>query len=501
MNPDREDLNDRYLDAALRDALGPNVDLTRRVLRAAGRAEPSRPRVIALPRRAPVWRPLAAAAAVLVVAGLGVYALVQVLPADRPDQSAPAAATRPANEAAPAPAPRPHDPVPGVAPVTRPDEAAPPRPKANEPEFEPLPPLPEPAPTPPDEVKRPETPAPEPRLPDGEVKRDPEPEYPEGWTDPPESWPGKLPEGTAPGERAVLCAAIRPSRKDGVRVADGGKWKPLAAGQVLRDGDRVKVTGWADFTLGDGTLLRLDGEMALTLEDKTTVARLFGGVLYADCALPLLVRHEALGVTLTGQALVQYRPRALDVSVLLGTATAAARELGAGRAARLDADGFGRDRAVAFADLQREHRMLKESPERKAVREDFDAYKGEIWGGEVTAGVLRGGHDKVRGLAFHFGPVPLRGNEVVRLRYRVTKRVDLVMQFGTTGDGNFRHVIRGVESGKWLEAEIPVSAFFTNMDETQKLAAGNAVRRFQLHDDDGRPVESEIDWFEIVSRP
>lgn len=491
MNQDRENLHDRYLDAALRDELGPKVDLTQRVLRATG--QESRPaRVIPMPRRAPVWRPLAAAAAVLVAAGLGVYALVQVLPQNPQN---PATATKGANEAMPAP--RPVVPAPNEAPGPQPAH----QPKANEPEYEPLPPLPEPEPKPPEEVKRPDTPAPEPRLPEGEVKKDPEPSDPEGWTDPPESWPGKTPEGTQPRQRAVLCAEFKTSRKDGLRIANEGKWIVLPAGQALREGDRVKVSGFADLTLADGTLLRLDGEMALALEDKLTVAQLFDGTLFADCKASLVISHENVRVTLNGQAVVEQRVRSLDVAVLQGTAVAAGGELAAGRTARLEVDGFGRDKPISFADLQREHRFLKDKPERKALREDFSAYAGEIWGGEVKDGILKGGHDKARGLAFHFEPLTLRGNEVVRLRYRIAKRVDLVLQFGTTGDGNFRYVIRGAEAGKWLEAEVPVTAFFTNMDESQKLAPGTAVRRFQLHDDDGNVIEAEVDWVEVVSRP
>lgn len=497
MNQDRENLHDRYLDAALRDELGPKVDLTQRVLRATGHGESRPARVIPMPRRVPVWRPLAAAAAVLVVAGLGVYALVQVLPQNPPNQ---ATATKGANEAQPAPSPV----VPARNAASGPSGShgvVPPAPKANEPEYEPLPPLPEPEPKPPEEVKRPDTPAPEPKLPEGEVKKEPEPAYPEGWTDPPESWPGKTPEGTQPRERAVLCAEIKTSRKDGLRIAQDGKWIVLPAGQALREGDRVKVSGFADLTLADGTLLRLDGEMALGLEDKTTVAQLFDGALFADCAGPLVVSHENVRVTLNGQALVEQRVRSLDVAVLQGTAVAAGGELAAGRTARLEVDGFGRDKPISFADLQREHRFLKDSPERRTLREDFADYNGEIWGGEVKEGILKGGYDKARGLAFHFEPLTLRGNEVVRLRYRIAKRVDLVLQFGTTGDGNFRYVIRAAEAGKWLEVEVPVTAFFTNMDESQKLTAGTAVRRFQLHDDDGNLIEAEVDWVEIISRP
>lgn len=499
MNQDRENLNDRYLDAALRDELGPKVDLTQRVLNATGAADSRRHRVLPMPRRAPVWQPLAAAAAVLIVAGLGVYALVQVLPPGNQRHSV--TATQPIN--APQPAPRPV--VPARNDVSAPagnEGVVPPEPKSNESQYEPLPPLPEPEPKPPEQVKRPDTPVPEPKLPEGEVKKEPEPAYPDGWTDPPEAWPGKpFPEGTGPKERAVLCSEVKPSRKDGVRLARDGKWIVLAAGQSLHDGDRVKVSGWADFTLADGTLVRLDGEMALTLENKVSVAQLFDGVLYADCKAALSVTHEDLKVTIDGQAVIEQRVRSLDVAVLSGTATSGQGKVEAGRTARLEVEGFGRDKQISFADMQLEHRFLKEAPERKALREDFSDYKGEIWSGEVRDGVLKGGYDTKRGLAFHFENLPLRGNEVVRLRYRVNRRIDLVLQFGTTGDGNFRYVIRGAEAGKWLEVEVPVVAFFTNMDESQKLAPGTAVRRFQLHDDDGNVIEAEVDWVEVISRP
>jgi len=494
MNNDRENLNDRYLDATLREELGPRVDLTQRVLHATSGGESQRHRVMPLPRRAPIWQPLAAAAAVLIAAGLGVFALVQVLPQNQPNRYS---ATTPSNDALPLPRPLP-------APDKQPEPA--PQPKANTPETDdtwpPLP-LPEPEPKLPKEVKVPkgELPLPEPKLPEGEIKKEPEPDYPEGWTDPPESWPGRIPEGTQPKQRTALCAEIKPSRKDAVRIADNGKWKVMAAGQAILDGDRIKVSGWADLVLADGGLVRLDGEMTFTLEDKSTVLGLVDGALFADCKSPVTVAHESVRVVIDGQAVVEQRVRSLDVAVLQGTAVAGQSSLAAGRTARLEVEGFGRDKPISFADLQREHRFLKDKPERKAMREDFTSYSGEIWSGEVRDGILKGGNDPDRGLAFHFEDLKLRGNELVRLRYRVSKRCDLVLQFGATGNGNYRHVIRGVEAGKWLEAEVPVNVFFTKMDESQKLTGGQVVRRFQMHDDDGIAIEVEIDWLEILSRP
>lgn len=499
MNQDRENLNERYLDAALRDALGPQVDLTQRVLRAAGEGSSRRHRVMPLPRRTPAWQPLAAAAAVLIVAGLGVFALVQFLPQDAPGQSM---ATKGANEAAPRPQPANQQP----APESGPEQPTPTQPD-HEPEEPALPdPQPEPAPKVPDTVKipAPDEPEPEPKLPEAEVKEEPHRPYPEGWTDPPESWPGRLPakpDGTDVRPRAVVSADIKPSRKDGVRIAENGKWKVLPAGRSLYEGDRVKVSGWADFTLTGGALVRLDGEMALTLEGKAAALQLFDGAMFVDCTAPLAVHCDNLVATVSGQAVLERRVRSMDVAVLLGTVGAGQATLSAGRMARLESEGFTREKAVSFADLQREHRFLKDAPERKTLREDFTSYKGEIWGGEVKDGVLKGGHDKVRGLAFHFEPLSLRGNEVVRVRYKVSRRVEVVFQFGTTGDGNFRHVVMNPEPGKWHEAEIPIREFSAQGDGKTRLGAGLSVRRFQVHDNDGAELESEIAWFEIISRP
>ena len=78
---EREQLNERYLEAQLREELGIEPDLSESVLREYYAKHPpeKRSRVIPPPPRKPAWRPMAAAAAVLLAAGLGCYSLVSVL--------------------------------------------------------------------------------------------------------------------------------------------------------------------------------------------------------------------------------------------------------------------------------------------------------------------------------------------------------------------------------------------------------------------------------------
>ncbi|MCA8918965.1 MAG: hypothetical protein KDB32_07795, partial [Planctomycetes bacterium] len=82
MTNEREQLSDQYLEAQLREELGIEPDLSEGVLSRYYAKHPpeKRRRVIPpLPRKA-VWRPIAAAAVVLLAAGLTTYGLVTVLP-------------------------------------------------------------------------------------------------------------------------------------------------------------------------------------------------------------------------------------------------------------------------------------------------------------------------------------------------------------------------------------------------------------------------------------
>lgn len=510
MSHEAEQLDDRYLEVALRDQMGPRVDLTQRVLHAvAGAAAPVavKHRVMPLPRRRPAWQPLAAAAAVLLAAGIGVYALVQVLPQAAPipqtslttplelpsarPSSGQAGPERPAalppagrdQNAAPDPTPPRRDDARQQQDETAPADSVLPRP------------LPKTA-----DPKPPSGTEPQPEI--------PEPKYPPGMTDPPEAWPGKVTqpkppatEPAAPVKRTVLCRDFKPSRKDGIKLAQGKDWRVLAAGEDISAGDRVKVTGWADFTLVDGTLLRLDGEMVLESHDGQSGAELLDGALYADTGAALLVRHETLKAVVSGMAMLEQRLHSLEIACLHGSVTSGETTLAPGRTARLGSEGFSREKPVSFADLQRDNRFLKDSPARATLREDFNDAPGEIEGGAIVEGVLAGKGDAGTGTIVQLRkPVTLRGNEVVRLRFRVDRRAEVVLQFATA-QGNYRHLEINPEPGKWQEVEIPVSAFFKATAPESRLGDGLALLRFQMHDNEIRELGVEVDWLEIVSRP
>ncbi|MBK9974784.1 MAG: hypothetical protein IPP14_08425 [Planctomycetes bacterium] len=331
-------------------------------------------------------------------------------------------------------------------------------------------------------------------------------------TDPPGAWPRRVTKPTespgesgkepaAPAQRLVLCTDFKPSRKDGIKVAAGKDWRVLVAGSEIIAGDRIKVTGWADFVLLDGTLLRLDGEMVLQGQDGKPDAELLDGALYADTSATLQVRHEALKATVSGIAMMEQRLHSLDVACLQGSVTCGPVTLGQGRTARLGSEGFSREKAVSFADLQRENRFLKDAPARQTLREDFNDPPGEITGGAIKDGVLVGKGDAETGTLIALRkPVTLRGNEVVRLRFRVDRRTEVVLQFGTA-QGNYRHIELNPEPGKWQEVEIPIRDFFKATDPESRLGDGLALLRFQVHDNETAELGVEVDWLEVLSRP
>ncbi len=511
MNPDYEDLDERYLEVALRDQAGPRVDLTQRVLRAAANAASVRQRGVPLPRRRPLWRPLAAAAAVILAAGVSAYALLRVLPQMAP--GAQSAQSAPLQPAAVAPAQRQASPalIPALPAANggqdtglEPSASSTGRdvPQRAVPEERqvrwPIPEVTEPVP-------------PSSDKPTVEGPRDGS-GMPPGMTDPPDAWPGRVTKPTespgesgkepaAPAQRLMLCRDFKPSRKDGIKVASGKDWRVLVAGSEIISGDRIKVTGWADFTLLDGTLLRLDGEMVLQGQDGKPDAELLDGALYADTSATLQVRHEALKATVSGITMMEQRLHSLEVACLQGSVTCGPATLGQGRTARLGSEGFSREKAVSFADLQRENRFLKDVPARQTLREDFNDAPGEITGGAIKDGVLVGKGDAETGTIVALRkPVTLRGNEVVRLRFRVDRRTEVVLQFGTA-QGNYRHIELNPEPGKWQEVEIPIRDFFKATDPASRLGDGLALLRFQMHDNEAAELGVEVDWLEVLSRP
>ncbi|MCA8916889.1 MAG: hypothetical protein KDB90_15960 [Planctomycetes bacterium] len=508
MTEDREQLSERYLEAQLRDELGPDTDLSERVLRAVyGKPR----RVIPPPRRTPRWEPWAAAAAVLLAAGVATYSLVNFLPGRFNQQQR-------VNEQAE----KPKHPLPDVAPrAPRPKPEPQPSPEGGEeaapdPDSEPLP-APELPKAQPDQIPAPIIPRPKP---DDQVSGDdpkgptsPLPKDP-GLTDPPESWPNPKgptvaePKKETPGstELAVLAVAWKAESLRVSRQNESGKWieeERFKAGDeyTVRAGDRIKPKGSAEFTLVDGSLLRLDGEITFGGEATAIRIALNDGAIYADTAMPLTVSKDEISASIAGIAVLEERLHGMDVFCVGGRVSAGEDFLMAGFQARLEKDGFGRDKNITWEDVQREFRFLKDTPQRLLLREEMDDAPKGVFGGVIADGLLSGDTDSDTGIGFYLRePHRLQAGDVVRFRVRLKKSCELILQFGTVADDNWRNKLGTLQGGEWIEIELPLAELFKTLDPSQKAQPGMELKFFQLHPEDGR-AQIEIDWVEIVHRP
>ena len=506
MTPEREQLDERYLEVQLRDDLGPPVDLSERVLRSVyGKPR----RVVPPPRRIPAWRPLAAAAAVLIAAGLATYTLVKVLPereqpvrerahsapysgeTDRPP-GAPQQQPQPQPELAPEPQPEQQQPEPESTPQPEPKGATDPGP-APESKTEPKPD---------DQVKEDQPPE---DTPEDTVKNGPLPNRGDrGWTDP----PGSLPVKSPPNPRDDAPVLVAGWRGDALKVYElrrEGRFTEIRvkAGEAvdIRAGDRVEPKGHADFTLTDGTLVRLDGELTFGGEASALKLTLHDGALYADTAAPLVVNAGELTVTVSGVAVLEERLHGLDVFCVSGSVSAGEDSLPAGFQSRLGKDGFGRDKKINWPDVQREFGFLKETPARAMLREELAEAPGELFGGELKDGVLTGDTDSETGIGFYLRePYATQAGDVVRFRFRVERACELILQFGTVGDSNWRHKMGGEKAGEWIEYELSLSGLYKTTEVSRSAEPGLQLKFFQLHPEDAQ-ARIEIDWVEIVHRP
>lgn len=488
---EREELDERYLEAQLREELGIHPDLSEDVLRRVY-AQPPR-RIIPPPRRKPVWQPLAAAASVLIVAGLATFALVKVLP----QQTAPEQAEReqPIEEedapAKPEVTPEPEQPSETPEPKDTPEPEPKDEPKPDEQVEKPTP-----KPEEEDESVTDVTPnPPEDQVEDPSDNESPHPR--KDWTDPPDSWPGKIKDTdtTAP-KRPVLVSAWK---GEGIKI-NGKRAEPGDEVQICA-GDQVWVKGFADFTLVDGTLLRVDGEITFEGDEKAIAVQLNDGALYADTASSLRVGGDGVSAVIDGLAIVEERLRALDLYCLRGVIRIGEEELSSGYHSRLEDDGLGRAKATTWSEVQREFRFLKDVPLRALLREDLDDAPGTLFGGAIKDGVLRGETDSETGLGFYLRePYTIGDGDVVRFRFRVEKACEMILQFGTVENANWRHKMGGVKAGEWIEYELPLSELYKTTDVAKKAEAGLQLKFFQLHPED-TSVDIQLDWVEVVRRP
>lgn len=514
MPDEHENPQDSYLNAHLREELGPPVDLSQRVLQSwysdPANAAPARPRsrLLPMPKRTSPWKSVAAAAAILLVCGLAVYSIVssgilEPKPVLR-DQAV-----------APAPQP-PRGQTPISAPRAKPAEQ---QPKPHEPEAPT--PVPEPAPLPaePDSSAVPGI-APQPEIPVVPPQPEPENPYPEiklpapgeDKTDPPGAFPDPDREPTAAGKTAVFGRIVANSRD--VRLTrEGRSFERLPAdavvtGFVLHVGDKLRVLENSQLTLSNGALLSLEGEFTLGGKADSPSLSMHSGAIYADTTgtSPLTVQFGVLTCMIDGVACLKESGGRVRVFCLEGKVRGPDRELKTGFSARLYEEEFGREAATSWSAVQREIKFLKVPPTRLMWREDFNESPGEVWGGEVANGVLRGklgpADQPERGTAFYFREnYTVRAGDVLRFRVKFASACEVVVQINSEADGNYRHKLAKVKAGEWLTVEIPVSEFFKTADPGQTLQPGMLIRRFQLHPEDHPPIELELDWVEFIHRP
>ncbi|MCC7508110.1 MAG: hypothetical protein IT464_01885 [Planctomycetes bacterium] len=500
MSEEREQLHERYLESRLREELGPPTDLSDAVLR---RIYSQPRRVIPPPRRTPWWRPLAAAASVLLLAGLAVWAIVSFWsgPKGRPlHEVRDRTVAEPTTPSQPRPAPK---------PAPKPDHTPTPEKQS---------PTPSPKPAPKGDGTGTQLPTPD--------KGQPGKDLPPGYTDPPGAFPDpEQPPPVIPGaepkredvetpqpakpepgpteavKTAVVAREFKASRKDGLRVTRAGAFEKRKAepGFEILSGDRLQVSGWVDVTLTDGTLLRLDGEVTLTEKDAQLGVELHDGAFYADTAR-LNISAGELAMQLAGIAVVEERLRELDLHLIEGKATSGEHELFASLRSRLGKEGFNRSRSTTWADVSGEYKFLRDVPVRRLLREDLADAPGELWGGEIKDGVLTGPGEKDRGVAFYLREkYTTQQGASVRVRFRIQTTCDLVIQLGA--DENYRCLQKAVRGGEWHEIEIPLGEFFRTLQKSGDLPVGTDIRRFQIHGEDGDPQLIEIDWVEFNRRP
>ncbi|MEZ5993505.1 MAG: hypothetical protein R3E76_14305 [Planctomycetota bacterium] len=505
---EREQLSEQYLEAQLREEFGIEPDLSEGVLSRYYAKHPpeKRRRVIPPPPRKSVWRPIAAAAVVLLAAGLTTYGLVTVLPSQlqpKHEEEVQAERNTPARQEAEK---APNEPEKRDAETNVPTD----------PESEPAP---EKTPTPnhseqdnggtSEDAGKPAPEVvpddrPEPKEPDDVVGPDPNGM---GRTDPPEAFPDPAKEDPyAPDKTAARPGRVLVSMWSGdslkVTRADGGELKVKEGEDFsIRAGDRIKPRGVAEFMLLDGGLLRLDGEITFEGEPEALKLKLHDGALYADVAHEISVASEQVTARLAGVGVLEQRLHGFDVFCISGTVRSTNDGLEAGYRARLEDDGFKHEKAIGWDDVQREFRFLRETPRRSMLREELTEAPGELFGGIVDGGVLKGESDPASGLGFYFRqPYAFKAGDVVRFRFKVEKACELILQFGSEDNGNWRHKLGGIKPGEWIEYELPLVDLYKTTDVAVGAQPGLRLKFFQLHPEE-TSTGMEIDWVEIVHTP
>ena len=336
---------------------------------------------------------------------------------------------------------------------------------------------------------------PPPEEPDDVVGPKPDPK---GWTDPPDAWP----RGDH-SESKKAPALVAQWKGDVLHVTrDGSVWRVKPDDKfIIRVGDKVEPKGSAEFTLMDGGLLRLDGELSFDGEPEALSLTLHDGALYADVTHELAVTSERVTARLTGVGVLEQRLHGFEVFCVSGSVRSGEDDLTAGYRARLEDDGFKHDKKIGWEDVQREFKFLRETPKRVMLHEDLAEAPGELFGGEIKDGVLVGNSDSENGSGFYLRePYEYRQGDVVRFRFRIETAREMILQFGTLESDNWRYKLGGVKAGEWIEYELPLGKLYKTTDVAKKAEPGLRLKFFQLHPEEGK-TKIEIDSVEIVHQP
>lgn len=360
-------------------------------------------------------------------------------------------------------------------------------------------------PSPPQQVEKPQPEPQQPPTPElpKEPERQPGPDVEQPV--PPRHEAPRQPDGTQaqpPAAKAVIA------RLDGnagrVRIRYGsGEWVELAANGEVNTGATVSVSrGTAELWLPGGSLLRFDGEITLTTQDKQLLVTLESKSVYADnlgTSEALAFAIGDLSATLpSGVAIARRDQAALELTCLLGECTLGGEPLAAGLERRLTARGLGSVKKAG------QSRLTRDLPARVVYREDFDREPpGGLYGeGEQMKDGLLSRTGAGNYAAFRYNPtVTVLPGMVLRFRARTKAVTQMQLEVFLEKPDNqrcFNQILKPAKEGEWQVFEIRLADFADKQNPAVKMSPGNLLRNFKLHLEGTASATVEIDWVEYV---
>lgn len=485
MAPSRE----RLIELMLEEAHGnPPPDLSARIMGsldlplAQHASDPAAPH-----REAPVLRPAfpwhwfaaAAAAAVMLGAGLALVFSGNDVPVNEPaiagpggnESIQPAPQPRPQPQPAPQPKPEPKpEPKPGPKPTPEPT----PQPEP-EPTPEPAPqPEPEPAPKPPEEVEKP-APQPEPEVPQPK----PTPEEPKPAPGPvvdetpKEPAPQQPPQPERPPTEAPKTAPVRVatvlfqsgSAKLSFKEAGATRFTEVKAETELMSGWTLSARHPVLLDLGHGRRAWFEGELGLDVADGVIVLEVIKeGVLVDSLGAKgsILLRREGTSIEVLDAVVLAEKMTSakdgLEVACLDGEVSWGESKLLSGQAAQVSGKGFKRGK-VEGAKLRDKGLAGEWAKAQNLQREDFEVRLGErLYAGELEGGVAHGGEKEIS-VGLTLKEEREAGERTfLRVRVRVSAPTGLYLQLiGDEGKSRFGKDFL-VPAGQWVTLKIAVLA-------------------------------------------